>query len=812
GPGAPGGPGGPGGPVGPGVPGAAPSSPQRPSGPAAPLSSEGFVGRADELRRIGELLARDDARLVTVLGPGGVGKTRLARRAIDMHGGAFADGAAFVALEDAASAAEATAVLARELGLPGKGEPEALVAEALHARRMLLVLDNFEQLVGEHAWLARLLDACPGLHLLVTSRLRLALPGEWLLPVDGLPVPEPEDEDRAEAFDAVQLFVRTAQRVEPALAAGIEGADIVEICRLVGGLPLALELAAAWTRVMSCRAIADELRAGTELLRSDDAARPARHASIERVFEQSWRLLAPVERDVLLRLAVFRGGFTAAAARAVAGGSLPVLGALIDKSLLRKEGARLQLHPLVHQMAAQRLAGTPLLQQQADTAHARHFHDLLQQRLAALKAGEADALLAVDADFDNVRRAWRVTLSLRPPQAPQEAPLRALGRGARPLLHYLEHRGRFGEGLALLDEALAAPAVQADAGLQATLQAHAAHLAFRLDRYAEARAGAAAALRVADRAHEGRAAGEVGGEVGDVDTCLLALMVLGRCHLTLGELDEARRFFARALRLASAGSDPGVRFTAMGSLALVERAAGDVERALALAGELLEEQRRRGDMPGQAQSHNAMAAMHLDRQEYERAAVQLEAALALCDRHGFVNTRGMVLTNLTGVALYLGRLEQAAGHAARALEHSRATGNRGQAAFLQRLVAGIETRRGNLPAARVALRESFTAALSLGRDSLLANSLEAFAELLQAEGHTLAARRVVRFIMRLEVVNAPSIGQLEGLLAAWPLPPAQAGADDAAWPGLTLAGVAQRIADETDAAHRPLRAAIEAVG
>ena len=153
----------------------------------------------------------------------------------------------------------------------------------------------------------------------------------------------------------MRLFVQAAQRVEPALVPAVEAASIVDICRQVEGLPLALELAAAWTRVLSCDAIAAELRQGTELLHAVDAAHPARHASIEVVFDQSWRLLGAAERDALSRLSVFHGGFSPEAARAVAGAPLPVLGALADKSLLRKEESRIYLHPLVQQLAAARL-------------------------------------------------------------------------------------------------------------------------------------------------------------------------------------------------------------------------------------------------------------------------------------------------------------------------------------------------------------------------------------------------------------------------------------------------------------------------
>ncbi|MGH6609597.1 MAG: ATP-binding protein, partial [Burkholderiaceae bacterium] len=268
---------------------------------AAPMADADFVGRTVELRRIATLMAQDDCRLLCVLGPGGVGKTRLARRVLTDVAPNFADGAVFVPLEDIASSNELGERLARELGIGLVGKKATLdqVIEFLRQRQMLLVFDNFEHLVAEASILNKLLEACPRLKIIVTSRARLTVANEWLLPLEGLPCPEIEDQDNIESFDAAKLFVQAAQRVEPTLVPSAEATSIVEICQLVEGLPLALQLAAAWTRVLSCDAIAAELRQGTELLHADDPAYPPRHASIEKIFDQSWRLLGPTERAVL---------------------------------------------------------------------------------------------------------------------------------------------------------------------------------------------------------------------------------------------------------------------------------------------------------------------------------------------------------------------------------------------------------------------------------------------------------------------------------------------------------------------------------
>lgn len=178
---------------------------------------DGFVGRAVELRRIAELLAQDDCRLVSVVGPGGIGKTRFAQRASAELAARFADGTVFVPLEDVATAGELGSRLAREMGIviSGGADPLKKVIAFLRERRMLVVLDNFEHLAADAALLDDVVRACPQSKFIVTSRVRLAIPGEWLLRLDGLPCPEPEDGDNVQAFDAARLFVRQRSASSP---------------------------------------------------------------------------------------------------------------------------------------------------------------------------------------------------------------------------------------------------------------------------------------------------------------------------------------------------------------------------------------------------------------------------------------------------------------------------------------------------------------------------------------------------------------------------------------------------------------------
>jgi predicted ATPase/DNA-binding SARP family transcriptional activator len=738
-----------------------------------------FIGRTIELRRIASLLAQDDCRLLCLVGPGGVGKTRLAQRAMHEFAPGFSDGATFVPLEDIESANELGGRIARELDvrLAGRQEPLDQVIEFLRERQTLLVLDNFEQLAHDASILERLLQACTGLKILVTSRVRLAVSMEWLLPLEGLPCPEAEDQDRFEAFDAVRLFVQAAQRVEPTLVPAVEAASIVDICRQLEGLPLALELAAAWTRVLSCDAIATELRQGTELLHAVDAAHPARHASIDVVFDQSWRLLSQIERDALSRLSVFHGGFSAEAARAIAGASLPVLGALADKSLLRKEGPRF-LHPLVQQLAAARLDDDPV-QAATRAAHAAYFHRLLAQLRPLAEAGDRVALQTIDVEFENCRRAWAWSIA--------EAQADALRLSSKTLLEYCDHRGRSEDGLVLLRAAIESPVAKADGKLDALLLSKASHLAYRLGRYVDAEA---MALRALEATRKSR----------DRATKVQSLSVLGTCALQLGRWDDARRYFKQALEATPPEGQASALAGTLDHLALVEKSLGNYAEALRLSLQSLVQYQRLGDSAEEALCLNNLGSLCLTMREDDAAGVHLRQGLAICERDGIVGTRGYILSNLTELALRAGDLAAAESHAGHAIEVATASGNRAVLSWVKSKVARLAVRLGDNDAARSALAEGLSVALELGSPGLKFDAVESFAELLSAQGEVSCARRVLTYAADHPTASALVRDEIRRRLETLPAavnatPP---------WPKLELDDLLHRIVVESNVAHAPL--------
>jgi predicted ATPase/DNA-binding SARP family transcriptional activator len=389
-------------------------------GPSLPRPLTTLVGRERELARLHELLDDPACRLVTLVGPGGIGKTRLALEVAQARGaqvaqarGAHAprhrDGVMFVSLvgasparpEEAADLVVANLAGALGVSLAVPRDPLELLVDHLTGRELLLVLDNLEQLRDAAGVVAELLRRAPGVQVLATSRRRLGLGVEWLVEVPGLPYPPAEAGVEAAGYEAVQLFQERARLLRADLAAGsAEGAG--RVCRLLAGVPLAIELAARWVRSASPAAIADRLAGGLDLLHTTEQDVEQRHRSLRAVIDWSWQLLSDQERDALARLSVLRGGFDLDAAAAVAGAGLPLLTGLVDQSLVMVgEDGRYGMHELLRQYAAERLAAEPAAEADARRRHAEHYAALLPAPAETL-AGDGPGL---DAEVENLRAA-----------------------------------------------------------------------------------------------------------------------------------------------------------------------------------------------------------------------------------------------------------------------------------------------------------------------------------------------------------------------------------------------------------------------
>jgi predicted ATPase/transcriptional regulator with XRE-family HTH domain len=400
-------------------------SPPAPAGPAheIPVPVTPLVGRESELAALARLLDDPHCRLLTVTGPGGIGKTRLATEAA--LGRRAVQATFFLALAPLSSPEFIAPAIADALGFKfaGPADPTSQLVRYLRDRSLLLVLDNFEHLLDGHgdngssvacALVAAILQGAHGAHLLVTSRERLELQGEWVFDLHGLPVPPagaPTTGDSGSS--AVALFVQSARRARAAFEPQPDDwPALARICRLVAGVPLAVELAAAWVPMLSCAEIAREIEqsltsdANLDFLATSLRDVPERHRSMRTVIDHSWQRLSDGEQRALRQLAIFRGGFSREAAERVAGAPLALLSALVTKSLVQRAGpARYDLHELVRQYAAARLAAETSEEPGTCARHCLHYFGLLEEG-GDLNSRPKHTLAELLVDMSNIRLAW----------------------------------------------------------------------------------------------------------------------------------------------------------------------------------------------------------------------------------------------------------------------------------------------------------------------------------------------------------------------------------------------------------------------
>ena len=378
-----------------------------------PTARTSFVGREAELRAIEERLADPESRLLTLVGPGGAGKTRLAIEAAGRRADRYGHGLHFVSLASVTDPAYVASAIAHAIqfqvdtahsGIP----PQDQLLDFLKPRSVLLVLDNFEHLLDAAELVSQIVESAPGVDVIATSRERLGLQAEWVIEVDGLGAAGAIGGD-----DAMRLFEDRARQADGAFRlTDASRADVSRICTLVGGMPLAIELAAAWITMLSAREIADEIASTISFLTTTARDVPDRHRSLRAVLDHSWKLLTDEQRDALRRLSAFRGSFTREASLQVAGTDLRSLAELVSKSLVRRSGmGRFELHELTRQYAAERLAADAGVLEETGERHARHYIGLVAARRRSLHG--PDMVAARDElrlELDNVRVAaeWAV--------------------------------------------------------------------------------------------------------------------------------------------------------------------------------------------------------------------------------------------------------------------------------------------------------------------------------------------------------------------------------------------------------------------
>lgn len=630
---------------------AAASAPEPPAlQQKAPLlrPANDLIGRQPEVNILTRLLINDRHRLVSVTGMGGMGKTRLALHLAHELRPYFADGAAFVPLASLTRVAEIPAAIAKALSAPLPKEPSLTgqLDVLLQGRTLLLVLDNFEHLIdgaggaGEQeedalALIEHLVQNFTALQLLVTTRERLRLTAEQTFELGGLSVSQRHDADGVAKDEAIMLFVQRASQVASHFVLTPANQEAIwRICSLLEGAPLAIELAAAWSHVLSPAEIADEITRDLDFLARGDRNAPNRHRSLRGLFDHSWALLSADEQRIMAWLATFRGGFTRQAAQAVTAATLPKLAQLVDKSLIRvftqptatgEQAPRYYVHNLLRTYLLEKLADLGEVDA-AHGAHARYFADLADRIEPTLYAGDsAPGLYQLNEEHANMRGALGWTLSERHDLLLGLRLAGALGRFWHLAVHWRE-------GREWLQKALAQPLAHAELTARASVQLGALQHALEANESA------------ADLLARGLALWR---QLENIPQTAWALFQLGSLAGSQGDYTQAEAALSESLALYRGLNDRWAMATVLNQLSANASARGDYERAGRLLDESLPIMRElQGTGGGVAVALNLLGRIVLWQGDAVRAIALFEEALAITSQRHSREGQAWALLNL----------------------------------------------------------------------------------------------------------------------------------------------------------------------
>ena len=706
-----------------------------------PLSPTPLLGRDTELAAIERLFKDPQCRLLTLTGMGGIGKTRLAIEFASRQSNTFSSGVHYVPLASVNSPESIVPAIADALEFSFSG-PAGLKEQLLNymSIRMkesaLLVLDNLEHLIVQSSdtvdLISEFLQKLHHLKILTTSRERLNLHGEWMYELHGLPVPPVEFIDKLDEYSAVVLFIQRAKHVKTDFVIGdSERDDLVRICRLVEGTPLAIELAAAWVGMLTCNEIAREIESNIDFLSTSMRDMPERHRSLRATFDHSWKLLSDPEQDVLSRLSVFRGGFDRAAAEKVAGATLPLLASLLSKSLVRRtEEGHYDLHEVIRQYASSHLDDDETRCFETCDRHSDYYLKFASEHERKLKSAlQQPAVREMTLELDNIRTAWDWGI--------KRGKFEAIGMAVRSFGWFYEVSGMLREGIEQLEPLAQALKSELQVGqwnrVLGLAYMQQALLYFRKGQFGEAQGlyeESIAILRPID------------------DKALLAdaLIFLGTIMHLNGEYERSKLLLEEGLVCAKAVNDQW--FTAYGiyNLGYFDSLMGNYEKGYGQMLIGLNMWRELGDPNYIALGLNFMVTTIIKLEHYDEAKAFMHESIKLCEQtknHWGLGTAHRYL----GLALMAeGHYEEAQACFQRSLDVFGEYTEGWDIALSLIYLGDAIMRSGNPAKAETNYKEALRVSKEAGSIPLILDALGGIAEIHQRTGDFKGAFKIAQFI------------------------------------------------------------------
>jgi len=732
-----------------------------------PLEATPFVGRKHEMIALTDSLSTPKSQCITLTGPGGIGKSRLALAVAREQLGLFEHGVFFVPLTSIDSAELLTTSIAEAIGFSfySSQDPTTLLIDHLRQKQMLLVLDNFEHLlaVGDQAanLLPIILRNAPGVILLVTSRQPLNLRIEQIFELRGLNYPTGKDftginqlEEEID-YSAIRLFDQVASHVDSSFSIKDHWESVIKICQMIEGLPLGIELSASWVRGFAPEKIASQIEQNLDFLATTMRDVPDRHRSIRSVFNHSWKLLSDEEKLILQKLTVFQGSFSREAAEEITGANSDQILSLIDQSLLQRTGKdRFEMHNLLRQFTAEKLAQEPNMSQTTRDAHSNYYAKLIQgQELSLHGYNPIEAQNKISVDIENIRASWK--------WASEHAKIKSLDRAVKGLGRYYDMRSWFAEGREAFSRAantLRAITQPKDEFLPvlAKITNQLGWFEIQLGNYQAAISlieDILTELRTNDYLPELSGAlntmGSAVYELGKFDIATqyfqeslrtatrgkylrevaFATNYLGNISRIQGKFSEANQFFERSLKIHQTMEDEWGLAKVLNNLGSIAGASGDYVEAEEYFQESLLIRRKLGDQSGIAGCLHNLSIIAYINEDFPKTKQLREECLAICREIGFAWGISSTLKHLGDVEKAQKNLAQAKIHYLESLAISEQAGDRRSIAFTLNGLGTLALLQKDFLEAEKFLKNALQTANDLELTPLTIDVLIGFAEL-----------------------------------------------------------------------------------